>query len=63
MGFGARLPRRRLTILQDPMNGVGLQYGLIFRMPDILRKLCKPRIDLSHIYGTDAWLLPIQLPT
>ena len=49
-----------LTILQDPMNGVGLQYGLIFRMPDILREALQALgIDLSHIYGTDAWLLPI----
>ncbi|MBY0294736.1 MAG: AhpC/TSA family protein [Methylobacterium sp.] len=49
-----------LTVLKDPMNGVGLQYGLIFRMPDILREaLLALGVDLSHVYGTDAWLLPI----
>ena len=49
-----------LTILHDPLNGVGLQYGLLFRMPDILRHaLLTVGVDLSHLYGTDAWLLPI----
>jgi peroxiredoxin len=49
-----------LTVLTDPLNGVGLQYGLIFRMPDVLRHaLLAVGVDLSHIYGTDAWLLPI----
>lgn len=49
-----------VTVLRDPMNGVGLQYGLIFRMPDVLRHaLLAVGIDLSHVYGTDAWLLPI----
>jgi peroxiredoxin len=58
LGRGA--PVDGLTILQDPMNGVGLQYGLIFRMPDVLREALQALgVDLSHIYGTDAWLLPI----
>jgi len=49
-----------LTVLKDSMNGVGLQYGLTFRMPDVMRQaLLTVGIDLSHIYGTDAWLLPI----
>lgn len=53
-------PLGGLTLLKDPMNGVGLQYGLIFRMPDMLRgALLAVGVDLSHIYGTDAWLLPI----
>jgi peroxiredoxin len=53
-------PIEGLTILQDPLNGVGLQYGLIFRMPDILREALQALgVDLSHLYGTDAWLLPI----
>jgi peroxiredoxin len=53
-------PVEGLTLLHDPMNGVGLHYGLVFRMPDILRSaLLTLGVDLSHIYGTDAWFLPI----
>ena len=49
-----------LTVLRDPMNGVGLQYGLVFRMPDILRRaLLAVGVDLTHHYGSDSWLLPI----
>ena len=49
-----------LTVLHDPLNGVGLQYGLIFRMPDMLRRsLLDLGVDLTHLYGSDAWLLPI----
>lgn len=50
----------QVTVLRDPMNGVGLQYGLIFRMPDVLRQACLAvGVDLSHLYGSDAWFLPI----
>jgi peroxiredoxin len=49
-----------LAVLADPLNGVGLQYGLVFRMPDVLRQaLLAVGVDLSRVYGTDAWLLPI----
>ncbi|KMO27361.1 peroxiredoxin-like family protein [Methylobacterium aquaticum] len=49
-----------LTVLKDPVNGVGLQYGLVFRMPDVQREALLARgVDLSQVYGTDAWLLPI----
>lgn len=49
-----------LKILRDTMNGVGLQYGLLFRMPDVLRRaLLGAGIDLFDCYGNDAWLLPI----
>ncbi len=49
-----------LAFLRDPMHGVALQYGLVFRMPDVLRDaLLAAGVDLADIYGTDAWLLPI----
>lgn len=49
-----------LTLLHDPSNGVGLLYGLIFRMPDALRQaLLAAGMDLGHVYGTDSWLLPM----
>ena len=49
-----------LTVLRDGLNGVGLRYGLVFRMPDPLRHaLLALGIDLSLHYGSDAWLLPI----
>lgn len=49
-----------LTVLKDPLNGVALQYGLVFRMPDLLRHaLLTADVDLGHVYATGAWLLPI----
>ena len=49
-----------LTVLTDRLNGVALQYGLVFRMPDMLRHaLLDLDVDLGHIYGTDAWLVPL----
>lgn len=49
-----------LTVLHDPLNGVGLGYGLVFRMPDALRRSCLATgVDLARVYGSDAWLLPI----
>ena len=49
-----------LQILHDVFNGVALQYGLVFRMPDDLRRWClRYGLDLSEIYGTTAWFLPI----
>jgi peroxiredoxin len=49
-----------LSVVHDRWNGVGLDYGLIFRMPEVLRRaLLALGVDLSQIYGTDSWILPI----
>ncbi|HEX2554344.1 MAG TPA: peroxiredoxin-like family protein [Microvirga sp.] len=58
--LGRSASLENLHILKDPMNGVGLRYGLVFRVPDGLRQsLLSVGIDLSHICATNAWLLPI----
>ena len=49
-----------VQVLHDVFNGVALEYGLVFRMPERLRQACLGYgLDLSEIYGTTAWFVPI----
>jgi peroxiredoxin len=47
-------------ILCDPDNGLGLAFGLIFRLPPELRDHYRGiEIDFPVIYGNESWFLPI----
>jgi len=47
-------------VLSDVDLGVGLAFGIIFRVPDAIRALyLKLGIDLSARHGNDAWMLPL----
>ena len=51
-------PRTRL--LRDPMLGVALQYGLVYLVPDPLRRFYLDRgFDLASELSTGSWLLPL----
>jgi peroxiredoxin len=57
-------PKRRhqlsYQVLSDVDNGLGLLFGVIFRMPQALREqYLKLGIDLGARHGNDAWFLPI----
>jgi peroxiredoxin len=47
-------------LLSDVDLGVGLAFGIIFRVPDAIRALyLRLGIDLGARHGNDAWLLPL----
>ncbi|MBV8578243.1 MAG: AhpC/TSA family protein [Acetobacteraceae bacterium] len=47
-------------ILSDLDNGVGLQCGVVFRLPDHYRRLLERYdIDLGKRHGNGGWFLPV----
>lgn len=47
-------------ILCDFENGLGLAFGLVFRVPDIIRGYYQETgLNFPLIYGNDSWFLPI----
>jgi peroxiredoxin len=59
----ASLEKRRnlgFTVLSDADNGLALQFGVAYRVPDSIRQLyLKIGLDLSARHGNVAWFLPI----
>ena len=50
----------RTHLLRDPMLGVALQYGLVYLVPDALRRFYLDRgFDLASELSTKSWLLPL----
>lgn len=50
----------RLDLLIDVDNALAMQFGLVFRMPDLYRQLLVDQgIDLAARHGNAAWLLPV----
>lgn len=50
----------RYHVLSDADNGVGLQFGVVYRVPDNLRAAyLKLGLDLESRHGNVAWFLPI----
>jgi len=48
------------TVLCDPGNKVASQFGLVFKLPDDLRKVYSDfGIDLARFNGDDSWTLPM----
>jgi len=59
VGDVARLGKR-IRLLQDPMLGVALQYGLVYLVPEILQQFYLGLgFDLSRELSTGSWLLPL----
>ncbi len=47
-------------ILCDLENGLGLAFGLVFRVPEAIRDFYREAaIDFPLIYGNESWFLPI----
>ncbi len=47
-------------ILCDFENGLGLAFGLVFRVPDNIRRYYQEAdLNFPLIYGNDSWFLPI----
>jgi peroxiredoxin len=47
-------------ILCDVDNGVAMEFGLMFRIPDDIRPAYeRAGVKLSTFYGNDSWMLPI----
>jgi len=47
-------------VLSDADNGVALELGLVFRLPEAIQKpFLDMGIDLPSRHGNDAWFLPI----
>ena len=47
-------------ILCDVDNGVAMEFGLMFRIPDDIQPhYAKFNVKLPLIYGNDSWMLPI----
>ena len=47
-------------ILCDFENGLGLTFGLVFRVPDIIRQFYQEAdLNFPLIYGNDSWFLPV----
>jgi peroxiredoxin len=52
--------RLSYEVLCDVDLGVGLAFGIIFRVPDTIRTLYRRLgIDLGERHGNDAWFLPL----
>ncbi len=50
----------RTHLLRDPMLGVALQYGLVYLVPDALRRFYLGRgFDFAIELSTKSWLLPL----
>ena len=62
-GLALKVKRERkfgFDILCDIDNGVALQFGLVFRVPNEAVEFFRDvRHDLSLIYDNDSWFLPI----
>jgi len=49
-----------MELLSDPQNRVAEKYGLVYRVPEDLRKVyLQFGIDLEKYNGDDAWTLPM----
>jgi peroxiredoxin len=47
-------------VLSDADNGLALEFGLVFRLPEAVQKpFLEMGIDLPRRHGNDAWFLPI----
>jgi peroxiredoxin len=52
--------RLEFEILCDPENGLGLMFGLIFRVaPDFRDTYRGINVDFPLIYGNQSWFLPV----
>ncbi len=50
----------RFEILCDVDNGVAMEFGLMFRIPeDIQASYLKFNVNLPKIYGNNGWMIPI----
>ena len=48
------------ALLSDPGNRVAKQFGLVYKLPQDLKKIyIKFGIDLEKFNGDDSWTLPI----
>jgi peroxiredoxin len=47
-------------VLSDVDHALGLQFGIVFRVPDAIQRFYLDRnIDLPARHGSNAWLLPL----
>ncbi len=62
-GVALRTKKERdlqFEILCDVDNGVAMEFGLMFRIPeDIQASYMKFNVDMPKIYGNDGWMIPI----
>jgi len=62
-GVALKTKRERdlqFEILCDVDNGVAMQFGLVYRIPDDIQpSYLKFNVRLPLIYGNDSWMLPI----
>jgi peroxiredoxin len=50
----------QFEILCDVDNGVAMEFGLMFRIPeDIQASYMKFNVNMPKIYGNDGWMIPI----
>lgn len=50
----------QFDILCDVDNGVAMEFGLMFRIPeDIQASYLKFNVDMPKIYGNDGWMIPV----
>ncbi len=55
-----RKHRLEFEILCDLENGLGLSFGLIYRVNDTIRRFYQEvNIDFPLIYGNESWFLPV----
>jgi peroxiredoxin len=55
-----RKHRLEFEILCDLENGLGLSFGLIYRVPEAVQRFYREAdINFPLIYGNDSWFLPI----
>jgi peroxiredoxin len=62
-GMALRTKKERnlqFEILCDVDNGVAMEFGLMFRIPeDIQKSYLKFNVNMPKIYGNDGWMIPI----
>jgi len=62
-GVALKTKRERklqFEILCDVDNGVAMEFGLMFRIPeDIQKSYLKFNVNMPKIYGNDGWMIPI----
>lgn len=55
-----RKHRLEFEILCDLENGLGLTFGLVFRVPDSIRQFYQEAdLNFPLMYGNESWFLPI----
>ena len=55
-----RKHRLEFEILCDLENGLGLTFGLVFRVPDTIQQYYREAdLDFPLIYGNESWFLPV----